>query len=1051
MSLADLSIRRPIFIVCITAMMIVVGIASIFKLPVDLFPDVNFPIITVTTSYPGAGPTEIETLISQPFEDELSTISGIKRITSTSQEGFSQVVAEFTLDTDIKFAEQQVRDKVASAKTKIPSETEEPVIRRIDPSDSPVLRISVQSDLPDGQLFDLVDQKIKSQIQQVKDVGLVSITGGRRREIHVVLDRDKLRDRQISASMVAMQLGLAGENIPAGKINEGKQETVFKSVGEFSSLPDISQTVISLFSNDTPSRVSNVGKVIDTLEDEKRRAFVNGKKSLFVDVYKQSRTNTIQVVRGVKNRLPKIEEAIIASGTPVKIEVIQDGSREIDANIFDVNETIAIGIILTIIVVYLFLGSGRSTIITALALPNSILGAFILMAVFGFSINIVTLTAIVLAVGLLVDDAIVVRENIFRRIEKGEDAFTASLKGTKEVQLAVIATTLVVIAVFAPVAFTSGIVGQFLRQFGLTVCFAMLISLFDALTMAPLLSSYFAGARHAEPGFFGRLTKPLLSRFDRMQTALEVKYEALLRVIVRRPISILMLSFLIFIACMSSVAFLPGNFIPPQDSGEFVVDMELPPGTNLPEMSKLAETIDSEIRKNAEVELTSMTVGGMNNEANMASIFIRMTPFEKRTVRTQDMKERVRSQLKPFEFAKIQVKDYDPTGGAATRPFALALLGNDQVALEAEAAKLVAALKLESALKEVDSSNRPGKPELQFRPRDGAAQQFGVNTRTMGAELRIQVEGATPAKFRQNGEEYDIRVRLSEEQRNLRNGYGEIYVPNVNQRLVKLSNVAEIRDVLGPANIDRQDRTRKILVSADLAAGGDLNGVMSNISQRLRSGDLKLPPGITFTYIGDSESFQELGQSLGIALLFAIIFVFMVLASLYESFVTPLTIMLALPLALGGAFVALLVAGESLNLFAFLGIFMLLGVAAKNSILLVDFAKQAMEEGMNRVDAIIEAGRTRLRPILMTSVALIAGTMPLAIGLNEASSQRTSMGVGLIGGTITSTLLTLLVIPAAFIFIDRFREWLEGKFPANAAAKKFLGNTTNVNSNEKAI
>jgi hydrophobic/amphiphilic exporter-1 (mainly G- bacteria), HAE1 family len=1039
-SLAELSIKRPIFISCIIFMMLVIGLTAIFKLPVDLFPDVNFPIITVTTTYPGAGPTEIETLITKPVEDEVSTISGLKRLTSTSQEGFSQVIAEFTLETDIKFAEQQVRDKVALVKTKIPQETEEPVIRRIDPSDTPVLRIAVESNLEDGKLYDLVDKKIKSQLQQVKDVGLVAITGGRKREIHVLLDRQKLKDRQVSAGQVAMQLNMTGENIPAGKVNESKKETVFKSVGEFVKIDEISNAIISLFFNDSSVRVKDVGAVKDSLQDEKRRAFVNGNKSLFVDIYKQSRTNTIEVVRGVKKKLPKIEENLKSLGVDVKLQYIQDGSREIDANILDVNETIFLGILLTILVVYFFLGSGRSTIITALALPNSIIGAFILMAFFDFSINIVTLTALVLAVGLLVDDAIVVRENIFRRLEGGEDAFTASVKGTQEVQLAVIATTLVVIAVFAPVAFTAGIVGQFLRQFGLTVCFAMVISLFDALTVAPMLSSYFAGAKHshASSGIWNSLTQPLLSRFEKFQVYLENAYEKLLKKIVQRPITVLVLSFAVFVLCMSSVAFLPGNFLPPQDNGEFVVDMELPPGTNLEEMSRVAQEIDQVVRQNKEVELTGLTVGGNNEEPQVASLFVRMIDFKKRSITTSDMKERVRDQLKGYKDVTLQVKDYDPTGGAATRPFSLALLGNDQKALEETAQKLVAELKKEADLKEVDSSNRSGKPELQFRPRSEASEILGINSRSIGAELRAQVEGVKAAKFREAGEEYDIRVRLQENQRNLREGYTDTYVPNINQRLVKLRNVTTLNDVVGPANIDRQDRSRKILVSADIRAGGDLNAVMARTSARLTNGDLKLPPGMSFVYVGDSESFQELGQSLGVALIFAIIFIYMVLASLYESFVTPFTIMLALPLALGGAFVALLIAGESLNLFAFLGIFMLLGVAAKNSILLVDFAKQAMDEGQDRIPAIIAAGKTRLRPILMTSVALIAGTMPLAIGLNEASSQRTSMGVGLIGGTVTSTLLTLVVIPAAFLFIDRFREWLESRFPANRLAKGFL-------------
>jgi HAE1 family hydrophobic/amphiphilic exporter-1 len=1025
MSLAELSIKRPIFVTCIVLVMLVVGWASFKTLSVDLFPDVNFPTITVTTRYTGAGPAEIETLITKPMEDEISTISGLKRLTSKSLEGVSQVTAEFRLETDVKYAEQQVRDKVNTAKANIPKEAKEPTIQRLDPSDQSIINFALTADLPDGKLYDLADQTIKPRLEQVNDVGSVDILGGRKREFQVQIDRRILKSRDLSVSGVAAQLAAAGENVPGGKVNEGDKETIFRSMGEFHSTDDIAGTLVNMYSNEVPTRISDIGKVYDTLEDETSRVFVNGKKSLFIEVYRQSGSNTIAVVDGLKAQLRKMGPELDAMPGHPKLEIVQDGSKDIRANVEDVEETIILGIILTILVVYLFLANGRSTLITGLALPNSLIGSFILMKVAGFSINIVSLLSLSLAVGLLIDDAIVVRENIFRRIELGEGAEEAAVKGTKEVQLAVIATTLVVISVFAPVAFMKGIIGQFLKQFGLTVCFAMLISLFDALTIAPMLSTYLAvGAQHGKKagGIWHAISHPVLSGFDRFQVWLENRYEKLLRFTVRRPIIVLAASVAVLIATSLSMSRVPATFIPEQDNGEFAVELDLPPGTNLDAMNRLSDQVDHLIHENKEVALTTLTVGGRNGEPNKSTFYVKLLPGKERKRSTQAVRAAVREQLVPFAYANPKVKNYDPTGGAQTQPITFNLIGNDQKTLQDYSTKILERLRHDPALKDVDTSYRPGKPEYQVTTNAKKAELYGMNTGTIGDEIRAQVEGVTPVKFRENGQEYDIRVRLLPEQRHLGENFSQIYVPNINQRLIRLSDVATMELKEGPATIDRQDRGRYIQISAALAPGYGQGDVLSEIN-RLTTKELPLPPGVRVAFVGDSENFQEMGQSLVLAFGFAILFIFLVLSSLYESFVTPLAIMLALPLALCGAFLALYITGEMLSLFAILGVVMLLGVACKNSILLVDYTNHLIASGKSRSDALVEAGKIRLRPILMTSMALIAGMIPVAIGLNEASKQRTSMGVAIIGGIISSTLLTLVVVPAAFSYIDRFRVW----------------------------
>lgn len=1024
MNLADLSIRRPTFITCVVLLMLAVGLISMSRLGVDLFPNVTFPIVTVTTPYPGAGPAEVETLVSKPIEDEISTLSGLKRLSSNSQEGVSTVIAEFTLETDVKFAEQQIRDRVGSAKRLLPDDVEESVIRRIDPSDQPVLMVSVTADLSPAELYDVANEVIRPRLEQVSQVGLVEVIGGRKREIHVSLDRDKLKARELSASAVAARLQAAGQDIPAGKIDQGAKETIFRTLGQYTSIGDVKKTILNFFGSDVPVTIEDVGTVVDTLRDEKSRTFINAEKTLFIVAFRQSGANTIAVVDGLKARIQKLNDELqLAIGKP-KIKVVRDGSLWIRANVLDVEESITFGIILAVVVVFFFLANGRSTIITGLALPNSLIGAFILMAMAGFTINIMTLLALSLSVGLLIDDAIVVRENIFRHIEMGKSPAEAARAGTAEVRLAVIATTLTVIAVFGPVAFLKGVVGQFFKEFGLTICFAMLISLFDALTIAPMLSAYFAGSKHAgggKPGIYDRTVGAMLRAFNRFQDGLENKYERVTHFTVKRPRFVLTMSFLVFLGSCASVKFVPKTFLPPQDAGEFTVGLDLPPGTNLTTMTDTALKVDKLIRSLPEVDLTALTVGDREGQVNVADTYVKLIPAKQRKANTSDVKQKIRDLLKEYAYANPKVKDYDAVSGGQ-RPFNLNIVGTDQKKLEEIATKVYDKLKNHPGLKDVDTNFRSGKPELQIVPDKRRAESLGVSTVLLGQELRTQIEGVTPAKFRENGVEYDIRVRLKEDQRDLGSGFPRTYVPNINQNLVRLSDVSNAIETVGPSKITRQDRGRFIQINADITPGAGMGDVMADIERMFKT-EIPLPPGMRYVYVGQAENFAEMMESMVAAMGFGILFIFLVLASLYESFVTPLTIMLALPLALCGAFVALFITQESLNIFSMIGSIMLLGVATKNSILLVDYANQLVQKGVSRTEAIIQAGRTRLRPILMTTMALIAGTLPVALGLNEASRQRTSMGIAIIGGLISSTLLTLVVVPAAYSFIDRFRVW----------------------------
>lgn len=1026
MRIWELSVKRPIFMSCIVVAVIVVGIFSFKKIPIDLFPDVSFPIVTVNTIYPGAGPEEIESLVSKPIEEQMSTIAGIKNIRSINRESLSVVVAEFNLDMDIAFAEQQVRDKVSAVRRQLPEAAEESVISRVDPSAQPIMVIAIETGMKDGELYDLANEVLKPQFEQVKQVGKVEILGVRKKEIQVQLDRNKINAREISVSQVNQALANAGQNIPAGKFNQPDSEVVFRTLGEFSTLDQIRQSIVSFFGNDVTTRVSDVGVVVESLEDERLRTFINQKPAALMYIYKQSGANTIQVASLIQNKVDKINRE--SGEAQFKLSVARDMSRFVWANVFDVTESIVIGIFLTVLVVFFFLGSGRSTFITGLAIPVSLIGSFTFLYLFGISINVMSLLAFSLAVGLLIDDAIVVRENIFRHMEMGKSAYRAALDGTAEVGVAVVAVTLAVLAVFGPIAFLSGVVGQFFKAFGLGVCFVMILSLFDALTNAPMMSAYFGGHHESLSGKIPKWSSPvkaMLIYFDRFQAWLEKHYENLVRWVLDHPLKTLVGTLVVVFGLAYSVNFIPKTFLPANDNGEFQVAFELAPGTTLDKMSELALQVEAEIRKNPTVSLTIVSVGTTVGQSFLGDVYVRLTPFGDRSQTTTEVKEEIRTVMqKQFAFAKPKVKDVDFIG-AGQRPFVVNILGQDLEQIKTVGATLFEKLKVHPGLVDPEFSDKPGLPEFQVQVDNRKAQSYGVTTSQIGIELRGQVEGFTPAQFRTEGKEYDVRVRLLEPQRDLEKSFSQVKVPNLNFRLVNLSDVAVGKTVVGAATINRENRGRYVSIEADVAPSGPgMGGVISDINSWFKNGEIPLPEGVSYRFVGQAENFQELGQSVVIAGMLGVIFIFLVLASLYESIVTPFAIMLVIPLAVFGGFFGLFVMQSSLDLFSMIGSIMLMGLATKNSIILVDYINQQLQAGEELKKAILVACKTRLRPILMTSFALIAGMIPVAIGLNEASSQRKSLGIAVVGGVFISTLLTLIVIPAVFSYIERGRRWM---------------------------
>ncbi|MBL7671374.1 MAG: efflux RND transporter permease subunit [Bdellovibrionaceae bacterium] len=1023
MNLSEIAIKRPVFIICLVLLMLILGYSAMKKMPVDQFPDVTFPIVSVVIQYPGASPSDMEKQVSKIVEDALSSLPGLDAMTSNNYDSQAVVVLKFRLGADIKDLEQQIRNRVGNLRAKLPLDSKEPVIRRFDPADQPVMRLAVNSSLDEGALFDIVDEKIKPMIDRIVDVGQVNLIGGRKTEIQVLVDRKKLQERRLSMLQVAKRIEETSKDIPIGRIEDSKSETVLRTSGEFANLEDLKNVSVNFLGSDRSVKLTEIAQVKTSLEEQRRKSFLNGRPAIFLDVFKQSGANTVAVADRVAAAVLNINGVLKEQKINAEISMVRDGAIPIRLNVMDVRESITFGIILCVIVVFFFLGSARSTFITGMALPNSLLGGFILMAAFGFTINIMTLLALSLAVGLLIDDAIVVRENIFRHLEMGKTPIEAALVGTKEVTLAVIATTLVVIAVFGPVSFVPGMVGQFFKQFGLTVVFTMIISLFDALTVAPMLSAYLATPKELHKSS----DKGILAAFDRLQTGLENLYEKTLRWTLGHRKVVLLIAFGIFVGSLVLGKFISKTFLPPNDIGEFQVSLELPTGTSLEATDQYSQRIEQIIKAEKYVRLVTRTVGSIQLESNKAEFYISLVPAKDRSLNTTQAKVMIREKLEPLmKDGLIQVSDYD-ISGQSQKPLNLFLVGDDLDLLSKYANSLVLRFEKIPGLVDVTTNFRSGKPEYHVVFDREKSEKLGVSTIQAGLELRARTEGVEPAIYRKDGIEYKIRVKLEAASQDLRKLFGSTDVPNQNFNMIPLSKVAKGEESLGFSQINRQNKGRFIAITGNLGPQGQLGDITSVIEGIIKT-ELKPPSGVAARFEGQAQDFIDLRVNMTMALGLAIVFIFLVLASLYESFITPLTILLALPMAVSGALVGLLIFGKTIDIFSIIGLILLLGVVAKNSILLVDYTLQLLAQNLPMNEAILKASRTRLRPILMTSLALMAGTLPIAIGITELGSQRQSMGIAIISGVLSSTLLTLIVVPAAFEYIDRFRIFVNRVF-----------------------
>lgn len=1010
MWLSDLAIKRPVFITMILLALMVIGMTAYSRMGVDLLPDISFPYVTVQTIYPGAGPEEVESQVSKPMEEAVGSLSGVKSVRSTSSEGVSVVLIEFQLEHPAARAVADVQERVLAIKSGLPRDVREPVILRYDPATLPVLTVAVADKagaLTPDRLRKEVEDKIKPRIERLGGVAAVEISGGLEREIHVELSAERLTALKVSPQQVVAAINAENINVPAGRVEEGDRDITLRTPGNFQRVEDIGQVVV-MRAGGVPIRVKDVATVTDGFKDVDSHTRLNNRDSVGISVRKQSGVNTVEVANGVHKEL----DTLLRDYPNLEIIVAFDQSDFIKDSIKDTQVDLVIGAVLAAIVVFFFFRSVGNTLVTVAGLPVILIGTFWAMSLFGFTINMMTLMALALCIGLLIDDAIVVRENIFRHMEAGETPRVAASRGTGEVALAVVSMTMCVVSVFLPVAFATGIIGRFMRDFGITVAAAVLISLFEAFTLAPMLTAYFlrgAGKRQIDANHQGKAgagrEKPGTSRG---------LYERFLSWGLSHRRLVIFLALGVFVSSLATVPFVGQTFFEEFAQPEFQMSLELPVGTSLDTTSRIVRKVEEGLLQQPEVKHV-FTVSGGSSGSEYATFFVQLD--DKTSV--EKVQKYLREQSISLGKVAFSGGGFGGEGSSASvfgRPIQVELSTRGSFEeLDAVSQKIQAAISDVRGLADIDRSLKPGKPELRVEIDRERAADLRLSVATVGSTLRTLVTGERASQLRVRDEETDILVRLRKEDRQNLQDVLSLAVLNQKDVLVPLNAVAKLTPASGPAQIDRRDRQRIISIGANFKdrPQGD---IVRDIQSRLN--DLNLPQEVSYKFAGETEMMTESFNVLYFSIALSVIFIYMVLASLYGSFLQPLIIMLALPLSIIGAFLALLITRKSLDMTAMIGMILLMGIVAKNSIIMVDFINMKRKEGMELREAILTAAPIRLRPILMTTLSLIFGMLAIAIGLGAGGEFRATMAIAVIGGLVTSTFLSLIVVPVAYSLVE---------------------------------
>ena len=1040
------SLQNPVFATMVMLALVVLGLFSFQRLKVDQFPNIDFPVVVITTEYPGASPEIVESEVSKKIEEGVNSIAGISALTSRSYENQSVVVIEFQLHIDGRKAAEDVREKVASLRPLLRTEVKEPRVLRFDPSSRAVWSLAV---IPEGDKLNAVEltnwseQVLKKRLENVRGVGSVTVVGGSRREINLYLQPSAMEALGVTADQVVAAVRNENQDLPVGAIRSLQQERMVQ-ISSRMLRPDDFNRIIVARKNGLPIRLSQVATVQDGAQELENLALYNGQRTLLMSVQKSQDENTIQVVDGLIKTVAELKDQLPAG---VKLEPITDNSRPIRVSVNNVRQTLIEGAILTVLIVFLFLNSWRSTVITGLTLPISLIGTFMFMQMFGFTINMITLMALSLCVGLLIDDAIVVRENIVRHVQMGKNAWNASMDGTQEIGLAVLATTLSIVAVFLPIGFMEGIIGKFFHEFGITIVAAVMISMFVSFTLDPMLSSVWHdpsieahGQHHAPVSLYDKTIGRVTGWFDRSTDRLADGYQSILRWALVHKKSTVFLALGIFVASVFMTRLLGTEFVPKADFSETSVKFETPVGTSLEATEAKARQVETIVRSFPEVRYTVSTLNTANAQGkNNVNLYIRLVDRKQRSRNADQMSAVLRDRLKQVPgIAVTHAGLLDAIGGNKQVEFSLQ--GPDQKELERLALLALAKIRDIPGLVDLDSSVKPNKPVIGVQIRQDSASDLGLGTAQLAGPLRTLVAGQTVGNWRAPDDQtYDVNVRLSPTARNSPQDLERLpfvvgAAADGSPRIVRLGQVAEVSETTGSNQINRRDLMREVAINANVF-GRAAGEVSADIRKAMDS--LNLPPGYRYSFGGSTKNMAEsFGYALS-ALAMAVIFIYMILASQFKSFLQPLALMTALPLTLIGVVLALLVFRSTLSMFSIIGVIMLMGLVTKNAILLVDFAIRAREDqtdeqgrripGMARHEALLMAAKVRLRPILMTTLAMIFGMVPLAFALSEGSEQRAPMGQAVIGGVITSSLLTLVVVPVVYCYMDDLAQWLRRK------------------------
>ncbi|MDI6807939.1 MAG: efflux RND transporter permease subunit [Candidatus Eisenbacteria bacterium] len=1015
MFLPNLAIRRPVFIVMQVLAILVLGLVSYSRIGIDLLPNVEFPYIAITAVYPGAGAQEIENQVTKPIEEAMSSLNRLKNMYSTSAEGFSQIVLEFEIGVKVRDADSDVREKIAEMRSQLPRDMEEPTIAKFDVSATPVMIFSLGGDLPLDELRTLAEDKVKNRIQQTEEVAQVSLVGGLEREIRVEVDRRKLSAYHLSVQQIIGALAGENLNLPGGRVEIQPQELVLRFTGEFQNVPEIGEIPLAN-GGGTSLHLKDVATVKDTFKELREITKLDGKPSVSFIVYKQSGGNTVKVCSRLKKTIEKLGKELPAG---ITIQVASDQSKYIRRAVTDTMWTLYLGALFATLVIFIFLGNIRSTIIAALAIPTSILATFILMQAFGYTINMMTLMGLSLCVGILIDDAIVVRENIFRHVEEGMDPEEASKFGTEEVGLAVMACTFTIIAVFVPVAYMGGIVGKFFRAFSFTVVFAVLYSLWDSFTMAPMLSAKVLAKKKTEKKtFLDKLFAPLGRFFQNLNKA----YGKTLAWSLHHKFLIIFSATVLFVLSISLTSFLGKEFMPTGDRGEFRVGVETPIGTSIQATEKAVSEVEKILRTYPEVHSLFTTIGTDVGASNKGSIRVELVPLALRKRETAEVENAVRERLAELPGLKSKIQLIGMFEGEVGYEIELYIKGPEIRVLDRLSAELLDIVEGIPGIVDPDRSVREGKPEMRVVVNREKASRLGISTMQVASTLRALVDGNVATKFRQGEKEIDVRVIMPPEQKNNPLDISSIDIPSQLGVTVPIKSITTLSEGSGPTQITRQNRQRMATVTANIA-GRPLSEITRDLNRKLA--DLSLPTGYEIEQRGEAEMMGDMFTNMILVMILGVVFIFIVLGSQFNSFLHPFTIMLALPLAIVGALLATYLTGKSINMMTMVGMILLMGIVTKNSILLVDYAITLRKRGLPREEAILKAGPVRLRPILMTSAAMIMGMFPTALGMGEGAEWRQGLGIAVIGGLITSTLLTLIVVPVTYVIVDDFGEFLK--------------------------